>query len=136
MISPKLLQCSINVLNVSLFMTETKPISIKGCPYKTCPICLEQVKYLYHSKPHMFTTLNGVINTYICYYGCRNGQIFYNDNPYVFPYKEFGKDIYAKNLLKRKDFFFFKFIIQLIESIEILYSELCFFLIIIIYKRN
>lgn len=77
-------------------MTDTKPISIKGCPYKTCPICLEQVKYLYHSKPHMFTTLNGVMSTYICYYGCRNGHIFYNDNPYVFPYKGFGKDVYAK----------------------------------------
>ncbi len=36
------------------------------------------------------------MRTHTCYYGCRNGHGFYNDNPYVFPYKRFGKDVYFK----------------------------------------
>ncbi|MHA1492238.1 MAG: hypothetical protein ACTSRI_21625 [Promethearchaeota archaeon] len=33
--------------------------------------------------------------TYTYHYGCRNGHHYYRENPHIYPYKNFGKDVYA-----------------------------------------
>lgn len=76
-------------------MEKLKTISIKGIPFKACPVCGEQVKYLYRSRPHDFVTLEGMMRTRTCHYGCRNEHHYFHENPHVYPYKQFGKDIHA-----------------------------------------
>jgi hypothetical protein len=35
------------------------------------------------------------MRTKTCYYGCENNHLYHQDNPHAFPYKQFGKDVYA-----------------------------------------
>ncbi|NVM30504.1 MAG: hypothetical protein HWN65_16815, partial [Candidatus Helarchaeota archaeon] len=76
-------------------MSAIQTVSIKGAPFQICPICGEYVKFRYRSNLHEFQTLIGVMRTKTCYYACENDHLFHRDNPYVFPYKRFGKDVHA-----------------------------------------
>ncbi|HUY00765.1 MAG TPA: transposase [Candidatus Deferrimicrobium sp.] len=76
-------------------MALIQTLSISGTPFKMCPICGEFVKFRYRSNLHEFQTLTGILRTKTCYYACENNHWFHRDNPYVFPYKKFGKNVYA-----------------------------------------
>lgn len=76
-------------------MSAIETISIKKLPFEECPKCGTRVRYSYRSNRHEFLTLNGKKRTYTCYYSCENNHVFSPRNPWVFPNKNFGKDIYA-----------------------------------------
>lgn len=76
-------------------MSTIESISIKGIPFEDCPVCGTRVRYAYRSKKHEFQTLEGIKKSYTCYYICENDHKYSPKNPWVFPNKAFGKDIYA-----------------------------------------
>jgi len=76
-------------------MSAIETISIKGIPFESCPECHTRIRYSYRSNKHDFQTLEGRKRTFTCFYTCENGHKFSPENPWVFPRKDFGKDIHA-----------------------------------------
>ena len=78
-----------------------QPHSVKGKPFEKCPECGEVLKFSYISNPHTFNTLDGKKKTVQAFYHCPNKHRFVTPNPYVFPYKRFGIDVYVEVLYQR-----------------------------------
>ena len=76
-------------------MPVIETISLKGLPFEDCPECGTRLRFAYRSNKHEFRALTGWKRTYTCYYKCENDHKFSPPNPWVFPKKEFGIDVYA-----------------------------------------
>jgi len=80
---------------------EIKTISIRKDPSELCPNCGAYMKFVLSENPHGFSTLNGEVRTVQCFYYCENEHRYTPLNPYVFPYKKFGIDVYAHVIYQR-----------------------------------